>query len=116
MAASQALGRFVLQHRHVGDEVPTGKLELDDRAVALTAGVATRTDRTEPKPIGCLNQSPMVEQLAEQRNAGHAGHIVLGRLDDHGRNPPEGPRYDHVIDLEQCRGTLHLAGAPCAGC
>ncbi len=56
----------------------------------------------------------MVEQLTEQGDAGHAGHIVLGCLDHHWGDPLEGPEDDHVFDVEQRRGTLSLGR--CAFC
>jgi hypothetical protein len=53
--------------------------------------VATRADGTEFATIRSLDQPQMVEQLTEQGDAGHTGHVVLGRLDDHRRDALPGP-------------------------
>ena len=50
----------------VGDEVSSGQLQLDDRPVALPAGVAAGSDGTEPTAVSSLDQTQMVEQLTEQ--------------------------------------------------
>ena len=81
VAASQALGRLVFQKRDVGDEVTTGQLELDDRAVALTTGVPARPDRAQVPAIGGVDQAQVVQRLTEQGDARHRRHVVFGRLD-----------------------------------
>lgn len=105
MAASQAPRRLVLEQRDVGDEVPAGQLELDDRPVALAAAVAARADRAQVLSIGDLDQPQVVEQLPEEGDARHPGHVVLGRLHHHRRHPLPRPRRDRVLDLEQRRGS-----------
>jgi hypothetical protein len=113
VAAPQAPGRPVFQQRDVGDEVPAGKLQLDDRAVALTAAVATRADRAQTPAICDLHEAQMIEQFAEEGDACHPGHVVLGGLHHHRRHPMPGPCGNRVLDLEQSRGILHLVSAPC---
>ena len=112
MGAPQALDRLVLKERDVREEVPSGQLQLDDRAVALPAAVAARADRAQVPPVSCLDQPEVVEQFAEQGDAGHRRHVVLGRLDHDRRHPLERPLDDGILDLEQARGSLHLVGAP----
>src|SRR5450756_2724525 len=80
----------------------------------LTTGVATRADGTQSAAIGGLHQSQMIEQFSEQGDAGNASDVVLGGLDHHRCHPLEGTRDDHVLDVEQQRGRVHLVGAPCA--
>lgn len=92
---------------HLGDLSVV--VELDNRPVALTAGIAARADGTESAPTGGVDQAQMIGQLTEESDA---GHVVLGRFDDHRCDPLERPADNHVVDLEQRRGTLHLVGAP----
>ena len=80
--------------------------------VALAAGVAARADRAQHPAVGGLDEAQVVEQLAEQGDARHAGHVVLGGLDDDRRDALQRPGDDGVFDLEQRRGSVHLVGAP----
>jgi len=112
VASPQAPSRLVEQQRHVGEEVTAGELELDDGAVALAARVAAGADRTEVAPVGHLDKAEAIEQLAEERDAGHAGQIGLARL--HG-DPTQRPDDDTVLDLEERRGSPHRTGAPLLG-
>jgi hypothetical protein len=113
VGAAQALGGLVAEQRDVGDEVATGQLQLDDGPVALPAAVAARADRAQVPAVGDLDQAQVVQQLAEEGDARHSGHVVLGRLDDDRGDPLPRPGHDRVRDLEERRGSLHLAGAPC---
>ncbi|MHB8290261.1 MAG: hypothetical protein ACYDEY_13720, partial [Acidimicrobiales bacterium] len=44
-----------LRERDVGDEVAASQLELDDRAVALPAAIAARSNRAEVSAISSLD-------------------------------------------------------------
>ena len=108
---------LVPKERNVGEEVPATELSLDERAVALAAGVSTRADRPEIVRIGGLDETEAIEKLAEQRQTGDSGDVVLARLDGNGCHPACGPRRGDgdVLDRERERSSLHLVGAPFAG-
>ena len=115
VGASQPHGSLVGKERPVREKVTSGQLQLDQGPVALAAGVAARSDRAKIPAVCITHQPQAVEQLTEQRDAGHSGHTVLGGLGDDGRHPLPRPRRERVRDLEERCGSLHLVGAPSLG-
>ena len=116
MAPTQAPRRRVHKQRHVGEEVAARELELDEGAVALAARVATGADRAQVVTICHLDNTEAIEQLADERDPGHSGDVVLARLHGDRGDPNKRPGDDTVLDLEQRRGSLHRTGAPFLGC
>ena len=112
MAPTQAPCRLIEEQRHVREEVAAGELEFDDGAVALAARVSTGADRAQVVPVSHLDKAEAIEQLADERDPGHTGHVVLARLHSDRGNPAQRPGDDKVLDLEQRRGSLHRTGAP----
>ena len=108
MRGAQELGGLVTEEGHVGQEVPSGQLEIDGRSagdggstgtrrlddrprvgcdVGRAAGVAPRSNGTQVPAVGRLDEPQVVEQPTEQRDA-QSRDAALGVGSDRWSRPP----------------------------
>jgi hypothetical protein len=73
----QRFGARVGQQGPVGQEVTAGQADLGQRPIALPAGVATGSNRTQPTSVALGDHVQPVQQRPPQRDAGDRGQIRL---------------------------------------
>jgi len=107
VSATQRLAVLIGEQPAIRRWLAACQLGADHRPVAIRTALAARADRAQTATIGLAHQAEAVEKLTAERDACHAGHLVLRRL---GHRPGR-LAHHHITQLEHQRAGIHPTGA-----